>query len=321
MNTKKTIDVKILAILSGAVVLSGCVTLPDAAFSDLKGIHRTSDRSGPSLAPAALPTFAKGDRFLFDDGRAEEVIGIEGDVVRWKTSDGVERTSLRDPFTPFLSWAWGKEDGQAIEAPDSKSLWPLALGNYTTHHIKWAIHQNGQKTYPYPYLETWNCWVGGTERITVPAGTFDTYRVECEATDGPYVWQRRVFHYAPTVGHYVLRRDEMGATAGRQRQLVAYGLNSAMLPAKDQASLKSVVQRVLDQNPDGKAQAWKSAAGGLTARIVPTATMTRNGTRCRDYHGTFESNGHTRVNQRRACLDAAGKWVQAERPRTTPGRS
>lgn len=55
------------------------------------------------------------------------------------------------------------------------------------------------------------------ERVTVAAGTFDTYRVMCFRAG-----QLRTYFYAPAIGMYVLRVTT-GKDAGR-KELVSYRL-------------------------------------------------------------------------------------------------
>jgi hypothetical protein len=64
-------------------------------------------------------------------------------------------------------------DEAALEA--SLSALPLAPGYKTTYR---TFDMMGQKS------RVWSLEVTGTEKVTVPAGTFDTYKVEIKAIDG-----------------------------------------------------------------------------------------------------------------------------------------
>ena len=78
------------------------------------------------------------------------------------------------------------------------------------------------------FKRSWRCVVERTERLTVPAGTFDTYQISCfRYRPGTTAWrQTRIYHYAPKIGHFVSREDVYAARPGRRIQLIEAGFSS-----------------------------------------------------------------------------------------------
>lgn len=75
-------------------------------------------------------------------------------------------------------------------AIDLKSLWPLKVGNKTQQTVK-AIGRDGK-----PYSSDVTLTVAAYEKVTVPAGTFDVFRVE-EAKSGEP--EKRTHWWAPSL--------------------------------------------------------------------------------------------------------------------------
>ena len=69
------------------------------------------------------------------------------------------------------------------------TLWPFKVGNKVKY--TYARQNAAGKFY---YGTKMSCEVAATETVTVPAGEFGTYRIDCK-----YPWQTQSFWYAPTV--------------------------------------------------------------------------------------------------------------------------
>jgi hypothetical protein len=90
-------------------------------------------------------------------------------------------------FAPY--WIESQVDARAVER-----VWPLSVGKETSY----ILSHNGSS-----WQETMK--VVRTERVTVPAGTFDTYVVERHSlgTGSNYFDGTRTYWYAPSVGFMV----------------------------------------------------------------------------------------------------------------------
>jgi hypothetical protein len=113
---------------------------------------------------------------------------------------------------------------------------------------------------------TWTCAVEGTERVSVTAGTFDSYVIACKRySDDGRTWRAtRRFYYAPDLGHYVIREDNYRNRSNKKRQLVSYGFNRTVLPQKDQTTLNRKLQMALTENADGIASTWTNQRKDIT---------------------------------------------------------
>lgn len=297
---------------------------------------------GPLIRDNALPTYAVGEAFTYNDGRTDTVIEQRGDKVTWRTGNGVIQKGYRNFLIPFFAWQnrTRRSRSQITAKPDM--LWPLATGNEQSFEVKQTITSNDGLT-TNEFDQSWRCVVEGTEKVTIPAGTFDTYRISCfRYVPGTSFWrQTKTFNYAPAVGHYVVREDTYVSFPSRRRELVSAGFNSTALAAADQRTLVATFQAAMTNNKDGVGSPWRSADGKLTAMLTPTRTyrqliripvgpgkasknpvqtvtprMKSITVTCRDYISAYRVNKHIRQNNRKVCRHPDGRWQRA--PVTPP---
>ncbi|MCF8480842.1 MAG: SPOR domain-containing protein [Rhodospirillum sp.] len=184
-----------------------------------------------TMPPAALPIYAVGDSYTFDN--PEEIWTVAGFDEKgrlvWRSSLGSERVSSIDPILPSLKHV--SADGRGITRIINREneLFPLRLGA-TTKFSESA----GMDEPPYSKSYEWSCEVDKEDRVEVPAGTFDTFRVDCERDDGLGV----ISHYAPDVGYVIKREIAMLGQPSEVRSLVASsrGSGSSTAPASLPAS-------------------------------------------------------------------------------------
>jgi len=142
-----------------------------------------------------------------------------GDEVLLREKDGKEKTlrvtSVDDALVEIIKVGTdcratfqmqgfapaAKEDacgGTSVErtVEANGSIYPMTVGS----REEWTISQTSgnRKTEPYKRV----CSVDGTARITVPAGTFDTYVVRCSDK-----FRDIEFYFAPSLGIQVLLRQ------------------------------------------------------------------------------------------------------------------
>ncbi|MBF0166685.1 MAG: hypothetical protein HQL45_03565 [Alphaproteobacteria bacterium] len=293
-----------------SVLLAGCV-----AGQEIGTKIGSWQPQGISTAPVKgepLPNFVIGESFHFDDGRSETVVGVDGEVLTWRASGGVSRTTFRNPLLPYLQW-WGGQYAGRLQQTDLKptTLWPPSPGQYTRFYLVMTEAQLGKAEQR--YTQDWECKVDGAGKTTVPAGTFDTQKVVCYRTYSGYLRQTRTFHYAPALGYYVARHDESVSNGTSGRKLTAHEFDTSVLPDAERKALVAQVQATLGKSPDGKPVAWQDSKKQINVQILPLSTDNKGpgGAKCRSYNGVFNLGGKTLVNHRRACLGKNGQWVQA----------
>lgn len=168
-----------------------------AACSSPKVVTETRTDTLPTqLPPAELPTYAKGDRYTYDNPREDwTIVGLHDDLISWESSLGETRTTMFDPLLPPIGWkkADGSEGSRQI-LEWSGGLFPLKAGNKLTY--KDAVQVSGESGHA---LFIWNCYAGNPRLIQVPAGAFAAVPVYCRRSDG----NKLHTFYAPALNNAV----------------------------------------------------------------------------------------------------------------------
>jgi hypothetical protein len=135
---------------------------------------------------------AAGTAFTFRNAGVDEksvATGQEDGICLLQRGTGDKATTVR------VYWGLvGSVDAAGesfVRGLDLKSLWPLKVGNRTVQTVN-GVGYDGR-----PYSTTVAIAVAAYEKVTVPAGTFDAFRVE-ENKAGET--QPRVHWWAPAVG-------------------------------------------------------------------------------------------------------------------------
>jgi len=105
----------------------------------------------------------------------------------WQGSDGCKYTSYNsNPFAPAVTFenCDGNTGTQKIQSK-SGSLFPLKVGNTAS----WKLIGKDQQ---YNWNTTRWCRVSDEVNLSVPAGSYDAYKVVCRDD-----WNTRTFYYAP----------------------------------------------------------------------------------------------------------------------------
>lgn len=286
--------------LAAVALLGGCVTGGPAAIE------------GPALPPAELPRYDVGDAFRFGDGTIHHVIGVGPDVVEWGIGDTYTYAAPADFTRPRLRWRWVQDDrttrGTAELVRESGSLWPLEAGKEADYAYRFVSHDDATGRSAEPYTIDYRCGVAGTEAVTVPDGTYATYRVVCDHYWRQTHWQTETWNYAPAVGH-VVRHDvkQWGGTEWRNNDLTEAGPAPAHLAPPAAAALAEAVQTALETQPSG--DTTTATADDLRIAVTPTATWkTDAGVFCRSYGQTLTRHGRTSTQQGLACRSGDGVW-------------
>jgi hypothetical protein len=306
--------------LAAIILITGCAKV-DNYIKDLNlnlggptTAPKITPHVGPRLSPAPLPRYVAGESFTYDDGRRETVLRTKGKTVTWRLNRRTTATTYRNFVIPRLSWESRSRQGRSQSSAKPGMLWPLRVGNDRRFNTTRIIQkkQSGKATGQNPTNESkrdWRCAVERTETITVPAGTFDTFRIACFRTrPDTYNWrQTRIYHYAPKLGHFVSRQDIYAGREGSRIQLTAAGFDSRALPRVQQRSLIRARNRALNKKRDNQRTTWRQ--GRLTVVLTPTRSY-RNakGQKCRAYTSTYQLGDRTRTNHRKVCRNAKGRW-------------
>ena len=304
MYSKRLLAILITVVL--IIVTGGCQTGQQSMIK--------TDSDMLELSEAALPNYSVGEYFAFDDGTTAVVTAVSNGQVTWGYNNGATSTGYRNFILPALTWTSANRHSKATSTAPADLLWPLATGNqgqYATHQV---ISKN-DRIESTELSRKWACAVEGTKRVSVPAGTFDTYVIVCRrysSTDNSWRATRR-YYYAPELGYYVVREDKFRSRSDSTRKLVTYGFNSTFLPKQEQINLNRKLQNTLSKNPDGIASTWKSKPGDITAMLVPVNSYTGiNGTECRDYYSVYSVKGRILKNDRSVCRLPDGQWQRVD---------
>jgi hypothetical protein len=174
-----------------------------------------------TLAPGRLVVPEPGSTYLFrkrDGGEvASRVVAVEGDDVTWQSDDGWTWTN-KAFYWPVERWQGDSVVGSQEVSGDFEALLPLLIGERAAYRYQ-GRRQDGQG-----WSGQGRCDVAAAEQITVPAGTFDTYKVVCEQGEDPkQPYHGRTWWYAPAVGHYVaVLRQTRDGRLNELEELVSY---------------------------------------------------------------------------------------------------
>jgi len=275
----------------------------------------TSSASSIRLTRDALPSYETGSTFVYSDGRVEKVVSLKGATVRWSGRDGSRFTSHRNFLLPWSYWRAGGERGTAELGQEPEALWPLAGGTPVYYSARIVVQQEEGEKSLVESNERWRCALAGRETVAVMAGTFESYRFECERkATGDTPGLKRVWYYAPAVRHYV-RFDEISDTAAVERlvELVAIRPDAHDWPPIARAALDRAVEQALDEAPDGEARPWSSSGVETQVTIQPTSRFeSTDGKPCRTFLLSWSGSEDGAGGQRRypgaACRSPLGAW-------------
>ncbi len=180
---------RLLSPICLAALLAACGLQRDAEVP-------FTDSLQTDLPPAELPTYAKGDEYVFDNPREKwTVVSIQDGLISWESTLGHRQTTMYDPLLPPIRWQ--KADlstGERRIVEWTGSLFPLKAGNKLTY--KSAVRVGGERGHA---LFVWNCYTGHPRHVSVPAGDFAAFPVFCRRSDG----QKVESYYAPALNSTV----------------------------------------------------------------------------------------------------------------------
>ncbi|HEV2746435.1 MAG TPA: hypothetical protein VGW34_03950 [Allosphingosinicella sp.] len=156
-------------------------------------------------APPVLPEYEVGDAFVFSDGRVERVRQVRADRVVWSGLGRSTYERSRNPVVPILAWnvagvAGHRQIGEAADA-----LWPLRPGKSVRFRAVTQVDRKGARRRSVAF---WKCGVGAPGTVTVPAGRFEAWPIQCERYSAATMRlvERVQWDWSPELSHYVRRR-------------------------------------------------------------------------------------------------------------------
>lgn len=162
------------------------------------------------------PLRAVGDKSVwrYKDGTeiTYEITAVDKETISGRASDGCTWKSVIAGWGPAVEWKNCNSSSGSHKVKRSGNLYPLQVGN--TEKWKYSGEDNKGNT----WSGTRKCEVKGMEKVTVPAGTFETYHVVCKEKSGRYEW-----HYSPELRFSVTSsRKPLGrSTWGYSQELVS----------------------------------------------------------------------------------------------------
>ncbi len=265
-------------------------------------VARLAEPSAPA-APRAddsadRPLYETGDVYIYSDGSVETVVSADRHSVAWQNVTGSRWSS---PFDFTL--ATGHENGFTVQQPLS---WPLSVGAVSNYAVKSSAGA----------ADPWQCAVEQREKISVAAGTFDTYKILCHPEgDASGAGQSRTWYYAPALRHYVRYVDSAAGplndvSGTRSRDLVAISPGAVGWPSEARTGFAWARSHTLESEADGARIPWESTAIADRFIIVPGPPVgSGNSPHCRRLsQERIESDGATRLFPGVACRRADGQW-------------
>lgn len=193
-----------MKLLSVVVTVSLSVVLPPVWAFDVLGKVSLDPVEKP-----ASPSFVAGtQRHWLRDG-AESVTtydSLDGNNYSATDSSGCSWTNLVLEFAPSFEWnnCSGSSGTQKITKTKG-SPWPLSAKSKFQYGFRGKSNDGGK-----PWTSTRKCKVKAQERVRVPAGEFDTFKVEC--TDK---WSKRTYWFSPQLGHAVAFKRKHNTDSSR----------------------------------------------------------------------------------------------------------
>lgn len=269
------------------------------------------DRVDPNrLLIADLPTYSPGEFFEYDNGLSMIVTESSNGMVSWKYANGSASSGYANFLVPKLTWEATGSKGTSTTNAAKDFLWPLNFGGFGRYDITQTIHEADGRV-PETLGRRWECSVDGSERVSVPAGDFDTYVVSCNRySSDDNEWRgRHTYYYSPDIRHYVKLEKRYVNRSTRIEQLKSYGFNSEYLPENEQNELKKLLYRTLADGKQGISQGWTSSDGTISGMLIPFQNYRgASGEPCREYKSLYNIQGRVYHHTRKACQAADGSW-------------
>ena len=210
-----------IALLTAALVVSATIADGHAAK-----IRKNTEMS--KLPPGELTDYAIGDKAVWKYkklGKLSTVVtGAKRGTVSRRRADGCSYDLFEGVLmVPATKWknCYGSSGTAKVTRKGKAKLFPLKVGNSAKFSVKGKSKRPGKKAST--WKTTHRCKVKGTANVTVPAGRFDTYRIDCSDEWTSYRW-----YYSPELRFPVLfSRKPLKGKSGRRTHMELVSLERA----------------------------------------------------------------------------------------------
>jgi hypothetical protein len=286
--------------------------------------HGPAAQTGVALTDGGvpLPAYRPGTTFVYADGSWETVVSAAAGDVTWQDDHGFLSSGSADFTRRRARWETATRRGTRAFSPredlfvsGAASLWPLEPGRATHFKETGSWSENGGPMQIYTAL--WSCEVAGRQAVSVPAGSFDTWKIDCSrfslfGVGASYrLWETLTWYYAPAAGHYVLAvSKDVDEPEPRRKELLAVLPPVKDLPAAARRRMEESLQQALESDPSNRARAWASPEVGVSGDTTPAGTFrSADGTFCRRYVQRIDDPAAGRREYYgMACRAADGRW-------------
>lgn len=298
--------VYVITLVMAILLTQGCGSL---AYKD------NNEKVLEFTIKAPIPDFRAGDSFTFDNGVTHKVVRQAGNRVDWAIGDKFHYSTSRNILYPWISWSTDKSEARGKVA-DPQALWPLQVGvkdrlNLANEYYK---TKGGE---PLKYTDARNCEVLNLVSITVPAGTYDAFKIQCYKSV-VYEASRsstgvNIYYYSPEVGYFVkeIELADLYADPKKIKQLSSYSVSLSALADADKKSLSKAFQVTMSTKLSDEKTIWRSSDNKHHIEITPTATYVQDDkTLCRSYTQVLNIDMRERKISGYSCRNPSGVWVQ-----------
>lgn len=186
-----------------------------------------------------LPQYARGDAYVFSDGRVERVVKPDGEIMTWAGLSGPNYRRSRNFIVPVLEWRNGRGSGKREVHGKPDALWPIVKPKSARFRVTTETRANPQAS-PKRSVSLWVCKTGKAKQFTVVAGTYSAIPVKCDrySPTTMRLLERREWDYAPDLGHYI-RRVTVNYLRGTSRSIELVAALSGPAASKTRLSALS----------------------------------------------------------------------------------
>ena len=292
-----------------------CFLLIPCSFSE-------AQQAGSRAQSVPLPVYQKGTTFVYSNGTWETVISSSPHLVTWENYRGYVSSGSPDFTRRRTEWQTRTRQGtrqfesrKDLWFKKKTTLWPLRIGNEATYTEISTQRRQGKTETTARY--NWACEVAGTERISVMAGEFDTWKIVCKRYPGKDVSTKSkvreitTWYYAPVVGHYVLTtRISFSGQPAQRLELLAVLPPLDVFSTAARTKMSATFQKAMEFKKSGESVLWSISSSAFAGEITPTATFRlANGSYSRRYIQKLKLPDGQRIYYGMAVRDTSGVWV------------
>jgi hypothetical protein len=281
----------------------------------------------PRPEAVALPSYTKGTTFVYSNGTWETVLNTGQDSVTWLNHRREISSGSADFTLRRMQWETDTRRGARQFGPrddlfvnGETSLWPLRVGNVANFN-ETGVWFDKKKAVERSYSAAWSCGVKGTEHVSVLAGEFDAWKIECKRYDvsgsrsRSQIREVDTWYYVPEVGHYVLMTAKYHEQNNMRRlELLAVLPPLGDLPRAARTAINRSFQQALEFKKSGESLQWKDPAADISVEITPAGTFrTPDGSFSRRYVQRLSLPAGERTYYGMAIREADGVWAVPRR--------